>query len=274
MEIQKIYNNPFTDSKFLELVKNLSNQRNFKTFKKGYFINDGVLYNIGDRDYVDYRANLKITKSSLEKKGISLLQLDSLTFEQVRVFLKNKQYKDLYIKKSDISIRMNLPANYDLYLECLGKKKRHELKRKKTKFLSQLKAVELNSSKDLSIFEKFVEQHRLSEGKKGTFMNEEVERFFKGLLNIKGWKIYFIENEGELISSAFVYENKIGCYLYNSTKNSKFDDINPGIVLIDLIIQKMIKENKVFFDFLKGYDRYKLDLGGSAIQLYDLQILI
>ena len=274
MEIQKINKSPFTDSKFIELVKNLSNQKEFEIFKKGYFIDDGVLYNIGNRDYVDYRPSLKIRQRGLEKRGISSLQLDSLTHEQVREISENIQYKDLIIKKSDYSICMNLPTSYDLYLENLGKKKRHELKRKKTKFLSQLKVVELKSSKDLSIFEKFVEQHRLSEGKKGTFMNEEVERFFKGLLNIKGWKIYFIENEGELISSAFVYENKIGCYLYNSTKNSKFDDINPGIVLIDLIIQKMIKENKVFFDFLKGYDRYKLDLGGSAIQLYDLQILI
>ena len=45
-------------------------------------------------------------------------------------------------------------------------------------------------------------------------------------------------------------------------------------MLIDLIIQKMINEKKEFFDFLKGYDRYKLDLGGSAIQLYDAEILI
>ena len=77
-----------------------------------------------------------------------------------------------------------------------------------------------------------------------------------------------------LISSAFVYENRKGCYLYNSTKNSQFDSINPGIVLIDLIIQKMIKEKKEFFDFLKGNDRYKLDLGGSAIQLYDAEIIV
>ena len=274
MEIQKINKSPFTDSKFIELVKNLSNQKEFEIFKKGYFIDDGVLYNIGNRDYVDYRPSLKIRQRGLEKRGISSLQLDSLTHEQVREISENIQYKDLIIKKSDYSICMNLPTSYDLYLENLGKKKRHELKRKKTKFLSQLKVVELKSSKDLSIFEKFVEQHRLSEGKKGTFMNKEVELFFKDLLTIKGWKIYFIENKSELISSAFVYENKKGCYLYNSTKNSKFDDINPGIVIIDLIIQKMIKENKFFFDFLKGYDRYKLDLGGSAIQLYDLQILI
>ena len=274
MEIQNINNAPFTDSKFLELVKNLSKQKDFEIFKKGYFIKDGVLYNIGNRDYVDYRANLKTTQNSLEKKGISILQLDSLTFEQVKEILKNKQYKDSIIKKSDFSIRMNLPASYDLYLERLGRKKRHELKRKKSKFLSQLKVAELQSSVDLRTFEKFVVQHKLSHGKKGTFMKKEVELFFKNLLTIKGWKIYFIENESELISSAFVYENKKGCYLYNSTKNNKFDDINPGIVLIDLIIQKMINEKKVFFDFLKGNDRYKLDLGGSAIQLYDLQILI
>tara|TARA_B100000131_G_scaffold283576_1_gene291595 strand:- start:224 stop:1048 length:825 start_codon:yes stop_codon:yes gene_type:complete len=274
VEIQEIKNNPFTDSKFLEFVTSLSNHEKFEIFKKGYFLDNGVLYNIGNRDYVDYRPSLKITQKDLEKRGISFLHLDSLIYEQVKDISKNIEYKDLIIKKSDYSIRMNLPASYDLYLENLGKKKRHELKRKKSKFFSQLEVAELQSNKDKEIFQKFVEQHKLSDGEKGTFMNQEVELFFKNLLTINGWRIYFIENESELISSAFVYENKNGCYLYNSTKNSKYNSINPGIVLIDLIIQKMIKEKKVFFDFLKGYDRYKLDLGGSPIQLYDIKISI
>ena len=274
MEIQEIKNSPFTDIKFLELVTNLSNHEKFEIFKKGYFIDDGVLYNIGNRDYVDYRPSLKITQKDLEKRGISFLQLDSLIYEQVKEIAKNIRHKDLIIRKSDYSIRMSLPESYDLYLESLGKKKRHELKRKKSKFFSQLETTELKSTKEIEIFQKFVQQHKLSDGEKGTFMNQEVELFFKNLLTIKGWKIYFIENESELISSAFVYENKNGCYLYNSTKNSKYNVINPGIVLIDLIIQKMIKEKKGFFDFLKGYDRYKLDLGGLPIQLYDLEISI
>ncbi len=274
MEIQEIKNSPFTDIKFLELVTNLSNHEKFEIFKKGYFIDDGVLYNIGNRDYVDYRPSLKITQKDLEKRGISFLQLDSLIYEQVKEIAKNIRHKDLIIRKSDYSIRMSLPESYDLYLENLGKKKRHELKRKKSKFFSQLETTELKSTKEIEIFQKFVQQHKLSDGEKGTFMNQEVELFFKNLLTIKGWKIYFIENESELISSAFVYENKNGCYLYNSTKNSKYNVINPGIVLIDLIIQKMIKEKKGFFDFLKGYDRYKLDLGGLPIQLYDLEISI
>ena len=272
MELKQINKSPFVETKFLELVKNLSNQNHFEEFKKGYCIDGGALYNIGNRDYVDYRPSLKTTKKALKKRKISSLQLNSLTYEQVKELLSNKQLEEVIIKKVDQSISLNLPKNYHLYLENLGKKKRHELKRKKTKFSTQLGEIELQSSKDLSIFNKFVDQHKLSEGKKGSFMNKELELFFQNLLNIKGWKIYFIENQSELISSAFVYESKKGCYLYNSTKNSEFDPINPGIVLIDLIIQKMIKEKKEFFDFLKGFDRYKIDLGGFPTQLYDLTI--
>jgi len=274
VELKQINKSPFTETKFLELVKNLSNQNDFEEFKKGYCIDGGVLHNIGNRDYVDYRPSLKTTQKLLEKRYVTSLQLDSLTYEQVKDLLNNKQYEDLMIKKSDYSISLDLPSNYDLYLENLGKKKRHELKRKKSKFSKQLGEMELQSSKDLIMFDKFAEQHKLSDGKKGSFMNKEVQLFFQNLLTIKGWKIYFIENESELISSAFVYENKKGCYLYNSTKNSQFDPINPGIVLIDLIIQKMIKEKKEFFDFLKGFDRYKVDLGGSPTQLYDLTITL
>ena len=274
MELKQINKSPFTEAKFLELVKNLSNQNDFEEFKKGYCIDGGVLYNIGNRDYVDYRPSLKTTQKLLEKRYVTSLQLDSLTYEQVKDLLNNKQYEDVMIKKSDYSISLDLPNNYDLYLENLGKKKRHELKRKKSKFSKQLGEMELQSSKDLIMFDKFAEQHKLSDGKKGSFMNKEVQLFFQNLLTIKGWKIYFIENESELISSTFVYENKKGCYLYNSTKNNQFDPINPGIVLIDLIIQKMIKEKKQFFDFLKGFDRYKIDLGGSPTQLYDLNITL
>ena len=274
MELKQIKKSPFTETKFLELVKNLSNQNHFEEFKKGYCIDGGSLYNIGNRDYVDYRPSLKTTKKALKKRKISSLQLNSLTYEQVKELLSNKQLEEVIIKKVDQSISLNLPKNYHLYLENLGKKKRHELKRKKTKFSTQLGEIELQSSKDLSIFNKFVDQHKLSEGKKGSFMNKDLELFFQNLLTIKGWKIYFIENQSELISSAFVYESKKGCYLYNSTKNSQFDPINPGIVLIDLIIQKMIEEKKDFFDFLKGFDRYKIDLGGSPTQLYDLSITL
>ena len=92
MESKQINNSPFVNTKFLELVKSLSEQKDFATFKKGYVVKDGVLYNIGNRDYVDYRPSLKISQRTLEKRKISNIQLDSLTYDQVREHLKDKEY--------------------------------------------------------------------------------------------------------------------------------------------------------------------------------------
>jgi CelD/BcsL family acetyltransferase involved in cellulose biosynthesis len=103
-------------------------------------------------------------------------------------------------------------------------------------------------------------------------MTEEFEVYFKNLLQFESWKIYFLQSGDEIISTAFCYENEIGCYLYNSSRNNKFNHLNPGIVLNDLITQRLIEEGKVFFDFLKGTERYKYDLGGNSVQLYDLAI--
>ena len=43
-------------------------------------------------------------------------------------------------------------------------------------------------------------------------------------------------------------------------------------MLNDLIIQQLIDRDMTFFDFLKGTERYKYDLGGNSVQLYDLAI--
>ena len=43
-------------------------------------------------------------------------------------------------------------------------------------------------------------------------------------------------------------------------------------MLNDLIIQQLIDRDMAFFDFLKGTERYKYDLGGNSVQLYDLAI--
>ena len=103
-------------------------------------------------------------------------------------------------------------------------------------------------------------------------MTEVVETYFRNLLNLQGWKIYYTNTDKGVLSTAFCYENDNGCYLYNSSRNNEFNSINPGIVLNDLIIQQLIYRGMTFFDFLKGTERYKYDLGGNSVQLYDLAI--
>ena len=80
-------------------------------------------------------------------------------------------------------------------------------------------------------------------------MPDLVEAYFRKLLNLEGWKIYYINSKKGRLSIAFCYENKNGCYLYNSSRNKKFDYIveimctNPlkNCYDIDTCIKKLHK---------------------------------
>ena len=267
---EQIAKSPFVREEFLNLAQKFNNADDQQF--KNHLIVENALVNTGKRDFVDYRPDFIFTNEELQQHNISEIRLDSLHYSQINYGLKNLNYKQAIISKSDIVVTLPLSNSYDGYLSELSKKKRHELKRKKRNFEKEIKDFQLLESNDDEIFVEFINQHRNSSGEKGEFMTEEFELYFKNLLQLEHWKIYFLQSGNEIISTAFCYENEYGCYLYNSSRNNTFNHLNPGIVLNDLIIQQLIDSGKVFFDFLKGTERYKYDLGGNSVQLYDLAI--
>ena len=269
---KQVLDSPFTKKEFLNLVKQLNDDQ--VTIFEDFAISDNTIINIGNREFVDYRPICEINKSIIEDNSISNINFDSLHYFQIQKILQTKVYKSIRVKKSDVSVNLLLPEYYDEYLQNLTKKNRHELNRKKRKFSDQVDSFELVESRENEIFKIFVSQHKKSKGEKGKFMTENVEAFFKELLNLDGWKIYCLSTDKGIVSTAFCYENTNGCYLYNSSRDNEFNSINPGIILNDLIIQGLINDGKSFFDFLKGTERYKFDLGGKSVQLYDLNIIL
>ena len=267
---KQVLDSPFTKKEFLNLVKQFNDEQD--SIFEDFAISDKTIVNIGNRDFVDYRPTCEISKNILEVKSISEINFDSLHYFQIQQILQTKVYKSIRVKKADISVNLLLPGKYDIYLQNLTKKNRHELKRKKRKFADQVDSFELLESREQEIFNIFVSQHKKSKGEKGKFMTKSMEVYFEELLNLDGWKIYYLNTDKGVISTAFCYENNNGCYLYNSSRNNEFNSINPGIVLNDLIIQGLIHKGKSYFDFLKGTERYKFDLGGKSVQLYDLNI--
>ena len=267
---KQVLNSPFIKKEFLNLVKQFNDDQDI--IFEDFAVSNNTIVNIGNRDFVDYRPTSKISKKILEDNSISDINFNSLHFFQIQKLLKPEFCKSIKIKKSDISVNLLLPGQYEDYLQNLTKKNRHELNRKKRKFSEQIVSFELLSSSEKEIFNIFVSQHKKSKGKKGKFMTKNVEAYFEELLKLDGWKIYYLNTDKGVVSTAFCYENKNGCYLYNSSRNNQFNSINPGIVLNDLIIQGLIRDRKAFFDFLKGTERYKFDLGGKPVQLYDLSI--
>ena len=267
---KQVLDSPFTKKEFLNLVKQFNDKQDIVF--DDFAISDKTIVNIGNRDIVDYRPTSDISASTLKENAIAKINLDSLHYFQIQKILENVVYKSISIKKSDTSINLILPSLYEDYLQNLTKKNRHELNRKKRKFIEEIVTFELLESRETEIFNIFVSQHKKSKGEKGKFMTKDIENYFENLLKLDGWKIYYLKTDKGVVSTAFCYENERGCYLYNSSRDNKLNSLNPGIVLNDLIIQRLIVNNKSFFDFLKGTERYKSDLGGKSVQLYDLNI--
>ena len=267
---EQVLNSPFCRTEFLDLAEIVSEEKITKY--KNYAISESSIVNVGNRNFVDYRPDIFVEPEVINDNNITNINLDSLHFFQIQNLVEKIDFKNIQIKKSDIAVNLILPRTYDEYLEGLTKKNRHELRRKKRKFDNENIQYKLEESKELDIFDIFISQHKTSKGDKGRFMTDLVEAYFRNLLNLEGWKIYYINSNKGPLSIAFCYENKNGCYLYNSSRNKEFDYINPGIILYDLIIQKLIEREMNFFDFLKGTERYKYDLGGDSVQLYDLSM--
>ena len=272
MIVDQIKHSPFVTEEFLELVVQLEDRVDGDVHSEFYSVKNGLLSNKGSRDFVDYRPSLKLTPQLLEDLQCKIASLDSLHFSQIQEITDAFTNTSVKIVKGDQAVNLVLPETYDKYLIELPRKKRHELKRKKTRFESLHPNGVLKESKSDDVFDVFVELHKTSEGEKGAFMKDDVIEFFRNLLTLNGWKIYYLEEGTTILACCFVFENEKGCYLYNSSKNNNFNDINPGIIIIDRIIEKLISDKYVFFDFLKGTERYKFDLGGTSTQLYDIQV--
>jgi CelD/BcsL family acetyltransferase involved in cellulose biosynthesis len=272
--IDQIKNSPFVTEEFLKLAVQLENQSEEVKHKDFYSTQEGTIINKGSRDFIDYRPSIELDVEIIEALHCGKVSLDSLHFFQIQEIVESFSSNSLNISKGDQVVNLVLPANYEDYLADLPRKKRHELKRKMSRFQKLYPNAELKESKSSEIFDIFVELHKTSDGAKGSFMNDKVIDFFSNLLALDGWKIYYLEVDATIIACCFVFENEKGCYLYNSSKNNTFNEVNPGIVIIDKIIQKLISDRYEFFDFLKGTERYKFDLGGTATQLYDIEVTI
>ena len=274
MIVDQINNSPFVTKEFLDLVTQLNSSSDSDLQHDLFSIKDGTLCNSGSRDYIDYRPNFNLTSKSLKDLNCKKVSLDSMHFDQIKEITKLYPENSLKISKQDQVVNLMLPESYEKYLAVLPRKKRHELKRKKVRFQEKYPQAVLRESKDSEIFETFIKLHKTSDGDKGNFMNDEVTAFFSSLLTMKGWKIYYLEVDNAIAACCFVYEDEVGSYLYNSSKNNTFNEVNPGIIIIDKIIEQLISKEFTFFDFLKGTERYKFDLGGISTQLYDIEITL
>ncbi|HEX9978774.1 MAG TPA: GNAT family N-acetyltransferase [Acidimicrobiia bacterium] len=152
-------------------------------------------------------------------------------------------------------------------LASLDGKQRHELRRKVRRFEESFGEPHLVTG--VSGFDAFVAMHRLAEGDKGTFMSAATVEFFRDLLGIPGAVVdLLVTSAGDPVAGAFGFRDAEGYYLYNSSFDPAAGPASPGIVMVELLIERESSMGGRRFDLLKGTETYKRRFGARPRPLF------
>ena len=185
------------------------------------------------------------------------------------------------VEREDRCPVLELPVSWDAYLERLGGKDRHELRRKIRKLERELPgtSVRAHASQEgwSDALDAFLKLHRLSKAGKARFMDERMESFFRDAtyaLAAAGWaRLWFLEWDGAAVASFLCLEYAASVGLYNSGFDPLHAKLAPGIVLLSHVIRDAIDRGVAVFDFLRGEEPYKYAFGPSAQDLFRVRVV-
>lgn len=160
-----------------------------------------------------------------------------------------------------------LPTDYESWLASISKKERHEVRRKRRRFIANHGEYEIVEAPTERIAD-FCDLHRSSHGRKGNFMTEAIQSFFTVLVEEVGASIHELRVGDRVFASAFGFVTDDGYYYYNSAYDSDSSADSPGAVLLGAMIEREIERGATVFDFLKGAEGYKYRHGAVERPLF------
>lgn len=180
------------------------------------------------------------------------------------------------VEPEDVCPIVQLPATWEEYLITLSKKDRHELRRKLRRLDGAGSVRHYSAGDDEGLpqaMEDFLRLHRQSREDKAAFMTDKMQDFFKAFttkfVSMGLQRLYFLELDGVRISSTICFDYKNTLYLYNSGYDTEYAHLSVGLLLKSLCLKDALEEGKKVFDFLRGDEPYKYDLGGRDTAIYN-----
>ncbi len=206
----------------------------------------------------------------------------SPTLKQLGTALEQQGFA-VEIEMQEVCPVIRLPDDYEVYLEQLDKKQRHELRRKVRKAENEavitwcIIGEKHNLDEELNAFLKLM---AASQKQKAEFLEDPKNlAFFKLVMPIifeRGWlQLSFLCVNGERAASYlnFDYNNKI--LVYNSgLLPDAHSTLSSGIVLLVYNIQHAIELKREVFDFLRGNETYKYRMGAMDTRVFKVKAKI
>ena len=231
---------------------------------------------VGPENLVDYRSPIgtpvKALTAALELARGKAYRFDSLPEEAADVVATALGDAGLSSDRvqHEAAAVLSLPSSTDDYMASIGKKERHETRRKIRRFIAALGEPRIVTYTEPGpVLHRFFRLHRLADGTKSAFMTPAMTRLFEDLVALDGWQVDALYGDGSRAIAATVsFVDETGYYLYNSAYDPGARDQSPGVVLLTSLIDAAIAAGLDRFDFLKGDETYKFRMGADPRPLY------
>ena len=230
-----------------------------------------------------YPEFFKAILTHLKKKGVRFLQLetlrpDSISLTQLPNLAKQMEYA-VVCNQVAFSYEIILPHTWELYLQMLAGKQRHEIRRKlrrlneagEIRFRVIKRPDEISENIDTFFF-----MFKASRPDKSEFLTDQMVSFFRLLaqrMTQQGFlRMFFLDIDRVPAAGVMCFDFNDILFLYNNGYNPQFSNLSPGFLSKVYSIRNSIEQGKLRYDLLKGDEGYKKRLGSTPVPLYHLKI--
>jgi CelD/BcsL family acetyltransferase involved in cellulose biosynthesis len=162
-----------------------------------------------------------------------------------------------------------LPGDWEIYLNSIDKKQRHEIRRKMRRAEEGEVPVRWYIVEDGSTLEAEVEAFLAlmeQDPEKARFLTPAMRQTFQTTARAAfdhGWlQLAFITVNGEKACGYFNFDYQNQIWVYNSGLDFRFREFSPGWVLLGYLLQWANEHQRSAFDFMRGDEEYKYRFGG------------
>jgi CelD/BcsL family acetyltransferase involved in cellulose biosynthesis len=186
-------------------------------------------------------------------------------------------------EREEVCPAVDLPPglDFDGYLAMLGKKERHEVRRK----LHRAEAageVRLERSVDpVADLPTFIDLHQKRWGTDGLFPDtaggEQSRHFFRRLFELAApgglVQLHFVTVAGRRIAAGIWFHDGATLYFYNAGIEPEARELSPGVLLSALSVRAALEAGCRRFDYLRGDEPYKYEWGAKDAPIQRLLVV-
>jgi CelD/BcsL family acetyltransferase involved in cellulose biosynthesis len=177
----------------------------------------------------------------------------------------------LNVEREEVCPVATLPAggSIDDFLGALGKKERHEIRRKVRRAEGIGDVALVDSVDPLIDLPEFIDLHQRRWGADGLFPatpgGDQSRVFVRRLFELfppgGPLRLAFLSVGGRRIAAAVTFETRDTVLYYNAGVDTEARELSPGVVLVERLLRRTLERGLTRFDFLRGDEPYKYEWG-------------